>query len=317
MARREKPIPGLRGFTLVELLVVISVIALLIAILLPSLKHARAQAKGVVCAANSKQIALALFTYQVEFDGYVPHNVWSEYDWAIYPDRTIKVLKEHLWFYKLFPTYLGDPDVLICPADPFRGQFNFEADFPGYPQFGTRSNTRVPSCGYGLSYLIREIGLDNPRSFQLEAYPPKRPPETILFAEVGPDDELWTQSNMFSTLWRKGQPWRDGGRIVYHSGLQGYSYSGPSWLTTRHMGRINMTAMDGSVRSTRTDLPHLLDPLAIESYYEGCAAGNCFFCVHEEGTVPHYDFSHARMWWWTGPAPKYPPAQYVGQSSQL
>ena len=57
-----------RGFTLVELLVVISIIALLVAILLPALNKARNQAKRVVCVANLHQWGVATFTYLVDWD---------------------------------------------------------------------------------------------------------------------------------------------------------------------------------------------------------------------------------------------------------
>jgi len=54
---------GKNGFTLIELLVVIAIIALLMAILLPSLRLAREQARRVACAANLRNLGLALVSY--------------------------------------------------------------------------------------------------------------------------------------------------------------------------------------------------------------------------------------------------------------
>ena len=61
-----------RAFTLTELLVVISIIALLLAILLPSLSKARLQAKIVVVNAELADIGLALETYATDNQGLYP-----------------------------------------------------------------------------------------------------------------------------------------------------------------------------------------------------------------------------------------------------
>ena len=56
------------AFTLVELLVVIAVIALLMAVLLPSLRAARERAKRTVCAANLQQIGRGIMAYATDHD---------------------------------------------------------------------------------------------------------------------------------------------------------------------------------------------------------------------------------------------------------
>ncbi|MGH7980324.1 MAG: prepilin-type N-terminal cleavage/methylation domain-containing protein [Limisphaerales bacterium] len=59
------------GFTLVELLMVIAIIAILAAVLLPVLTKARERARGAFCINNTKQLALACQLYVDEHDQFI------------------------------------------------------------------------------------------------------------------------------------------------------------------------------------------------------------------------------------------------------
>ena len=82
---------GRAGFTLIEMLVVITIIALLIALLLPAIKRSRAVARLVICQSNLGQIGIAFFSYasdnQHQAPGYMepyqpPSPSWvSSSDW--------------------------------------------------------------------------------------------------------------------------------------------------------------------------------------------------------------------------------------------
>src|SRR5690606_24840208 len=68
---------GVAAFPLIELLVVISIIALLIGILLPALSQARATARAMQCLANERQLGTLVFTYANDFDGRLPYGFRS------------------------------------------------------------------------------------------------------------------------------------------------------------------------------------------------------------------------------------------------
>lgn len=79
----SRPKQNPAGFTLVELLVVIGIIALLISILMPSLTKARRQSQIVACASNLRQIGLALNLYAGDNKGLLPPGHWVNGDASI------------------------------------------------------------------------------------------------------------------------------------------------------------------------------------------------------------------------------------------
>ena len=73
------------GFTLVELLVVIGIIAVLIGLLLPALQKAREQSNQIKCMANLRQIGQAAIMYAGDNKGFLPFGIVS-YNYVINPD---------------------------------------------------------------------------------------------------------------------------------------------------------------------------------------------------------------------------------------
>src|SRR4051794_18778407 len=89
-----RPAPGRAlapAFTLVELLVVISVIAILFSILIPTLTAARDQAWRVSCANNGRQLATAAIAYASANDKLLPMPNWAGTEGAPF---------EQGWLYK-------------------------------------------------------------------------------------------------------------------------------------------------------------------------------------------------------------------------
>jgi prepilin-type N-terminal cleavage/methylation domain-containing protein len=89
------------GFTLVELLVVITIIGILVALLLPAVQAARETARSVQCQNNVKQLALGCLAHE-NATGRFPTGGWG-WAWTGDPDRPTDWHQPGGWIYNVLP----------------------------------------------------------------------------------------------------------------------------------------------------------------------------------------------------------------------
>jgi prepilin-type N-terminal cleavage/methylation domain-containing protein len=116
------------GFTLIELLVVVAILALLAAILLPSLSRARAQAKLVVCLSNLHQLGTSIISYAHD-QGVIPNgpNVQALAPFLEPNDGTLATnqiwtgpqqpMKQRMALGLLLSRAMNVPPMMYCPGD--------------------------------------------------------------------------------------------------------------------------------------------------------------------------------------------------------
>jgi prepilin-type N-terminal cleavage/methylation domain-containing protein/prepilin-type processing-associated H-X9-DG protein len=151
MSRRTSHTSHRLGFTLVELLVVIGIIALLISVLLPALSKARESANTVKCAANLRSIGQALSDHLARNRGLYPATY--RYNRTTNGEPSSNVLDENPndgngythWSYYIMGENKAPPASFVCPSLSNEG---------GLPATNPRPEDKVPGQMVGNDQLI-------------------------------------------------------------------------------------------------------------------------------------------------------------------
>jgi len=119
-----------RGFTLVELLVVISVVSILSGILLPALSKARHQARKLLGASNQRQIVSAVSLFAADNDQQYPESVatigaewWNWQEPMMLTGYRARSPRLHRSMSAYLRTYIEDAGTMYCPNAPRRYKY--------------------------------------------------------------------------------------------------------------------------------------------------------------------------------------------------
>lgn len=144
------------AFTLLELLAVISIVALLAAMLFPVFATARAKSRQVVCLSNLRQLGVGVALYAQDYDQYYPFgadpsdkygDIWEGDAAFLATVKAMPLLPE------ILEPYVRNREIWRCPEDTGFDASDMQTDKNGQP---VRLPAR-PTCyeKYGMSYFYR------------------------------------------------------------------------------------------------------------------------------------------------------------------
>jgi prepilin-type N-terminal cleavage/methylation domain-containing protein/prepilin-type processing-associated H-X9-DG protein len=229
-----------RGFTLIELLIVIAIIAILAALLLPSLVRAREEGRGIVSLSNLRQLTLAMHIYAGDHDDVLPYNLGGpetlqtiasgEYlnwvnnvmTWNLDTENTNTML---VTIGGLGPYVSGTAKVFKCPSDNILSEVQRKAGWTAR----TRSYSMNAMLGNAGEFLVNGSNKNNPGYKQFLRMADVTDPSRIFaFVEEHPDSIY------------------DGYFLnKYHS------YTWNDLPASFHNGKANFTFVDGSAEAHR------------------------------------------------------------------
>jgi prepilin-type N-terminal cleavage/methylation domain-containing protein len=196
-----------RAFTLIELLLVISIIAILAALLLPALGRAKMQAQQTACLSNLRQVTTAGLMYLNDTQGGFPYNASNLPGY----DPTVAVM----WFDSL-TNYGATVQVELCPStrpQPMNG--SYAAGAADLAWVGQRNDLSLQLGSYGANGWFTEFVSKGPTAFGYGGYPQfflnklssvPKPGQTPLFSDQNYLEALPLETDKAASDLYFGQP---------------------------------------------------------------------------------------------------------------
>lgn len=168
-----------RAFTLIELLVVVAIVAILTAILLPSLSRAREQAKAVVCSSNLHQLLVAVVMYADTHGGRFPTAGFTHGGQGNEESKS--------WVNQIAEEYGRNAAIARCPSDASR---YWTKPLPD----GRLRRTSYASNSYTAFAIGDKTAYDRWERIA-------RPAATIFWAELTEDGEYAAADHVHPESW--------------------------------------------------------------------------------------------------------------------